>query len=93
MALWQRDSGWRRHSPKNQNKKMEAEKREITFKVLVVGEPAVGKTCILQRYVHSRFTSNYKVTVYPSSLPSFLSQSPFPHLSDWGGLPAKDDTV
>ncbi|XP_038060880.1 ras-related protein Rab-7L1-like isoform X2 [Patiria miniata] len=36
---------------------------EKLFKVILVGDSLVGKTAFVQRYVHSRFDENYKVTV------------------------------
>eukprot|EP01100_Stratorugosa_tubuloviscum_P002592 TRINITY_DN1616_c0_g3_i1.p1 TRINITY_DN1616_c0_g3~~TRINITY_DN1616_c0_g3_i1.p1 ORF type:complete len:214 (-),score=89.07 TRINITY_DN1616_c0_g3_i1:69-710(-) len=39
------------------------EKIEKMFKVIVVGESAVGKTSIIQRYVNGNFSTNYKYTI------------------------------
>eukprot|EP01079_Euglenida_sp_SAG-EU17-18_P007312 gene7312-6884_t len=33
------------------------------FKVLVVGEPGVGKTALIRRYVHNIFQANTKTTI------------------------------
>lgn len=35
----------------------------LTFKVLIVGEPGVGKTSTVSRYVHGRFSNQYKSTI------------------------------
>ena len=35
----------------------------ITFKVLIVGEPGVGKTSLAQRYVSNTFSTAYKSTI------------------------------
>ena len=36
---------------------------EQMFKILVVGEPGVGKTSLVQRYVNSKFSDTYKSTI------------------------------
>jgi GTPase SAR1 family protein len=36
---------------------------ETTFKVLLVGDTYTGKTCIAQRFVYDRFTSQYRNTI------------------------------
>ncbi|XP_037698423.1 ras-related protein Rab-32 [Choloepus didactylus] len=41
----------------------EPETREFLFKVLVVGELGVGKTSVIQRYVHQLFSQHYRATV------------------------------
>lgn len=37
--------------------------KELTIKVIIVGDAAVGKTSFIQRYVTNAFQSNYKWTV------------------------------
>ena len=39
------------------------EKREYLYKILVIGDNAVGKSSIVKRYVHNFFTERYKATV------------------------------
>lgn len=34
-----------------------------TFKVIVIGEPAVGKTSVIQRYVNGQFRKDYQMTI------------------------------
>jgi GTPase SAR1 family protein len=33
------------------------------FKAIVVGDPYVGKSCILDRYLNDQFNDNYELTV------------------------------
>ncbi|EPB75605.1 hypothetical protein ANCCEY_05294, partial [Ancylostoma ceylanicum] len=42
------------------------EKKQYSFKILVIGDPATGKTSIIRRFVHNVFTANYKATVLPT---------------------------
>ncbi|EYC14732.1 hypothetical protein Y032_0039g126 [Ancylostoma ceylanicum] len=39
------------------------EKKQYSFKILVIGDPATGKTSIIRRFVHNVFTANYKATI------------------------------
>lgn len=41
----------------------EDEGKEYMFKVLLVGEPAVGKTCMLKRWVHGMEITHTKTTI------------------------------
>ncbi|KAJ1350993.1 Ras [Parelaphostrongylus tenuis] len=41
----------------------EEEKKQYSFKILVIGDPGTGKTSIIRRYVHDVFTTNYKSTI------------------------------
>lgn len=34
-----------------------------TLKILVIGDVATGKTCLIQRYTKNTFSNNYKFTV------------------------------
>lgn len=36
---------------------------ETIYKILVVGDPGVGKTCAIKRYVHNVYSPNYKITI------------------------------
>lgn len=38
-------------------------KYDITFKLIIVGDSGVGKSCLTQQAVHNRFQDNYIVTV------------------------------
>jgi len=39
------------------------QRRELLYKVLVVGDIGTGKTSIIKRYVHAIFTQHYKSTI------------------------------
>jgi len=39
------------------------EQREYKLKVIVIGEPATGKTAIIERYTKNIFTGTYRNTV------------------------------
>jgi len=41
----------------------ENEGNEYIFKILVIGEANVGKTCIIKRFVDGTYTAEYKVTI------------------------------
>lgn len=36
---------------------------ELAFKVIIVGEPGTGKSCLALRYVDDQFSENYVVTL------------------------------
>ena len=36
---------------------------EVLFKVLIIGDPTVGKTSFVQRYVNNLFRRDYKMTI------------------------------
>ena len=42
---------------------MQSSAKEKLFKILVIGDKATGKTSIIKRYVHQRFSELYKTTV------------------------------
>src|SRR3990167_6288926 len=37
--------------------------KQNTLKVVVIGDPGVGKTCLMQRYMNGTFSSEYRTTV------------------------------
>lgn len=39
------------------------QQQELLFKVLVIGDLGVGKTSIIQRYVHQVFSQHYRATI------------------------------
>jgi Ras-related protein Rab-7L1 len=36
---------------------------EVLFKVLIIGDPTVGKTSFVQRYVNNLYRRDYKMTI------------------------------
>ena len=42
---------------------MENDENERLFKVIVIGDIGTGKTSIIKRYVHDKFSMNYKSTI------------------------------
>ncbi|MCY3411265.1 MAG: GTP-binding protein [Candidatus Heimdallarchaeota archaeon] len=36
---------------------------KATFKILLLGDGAVGKTAVVQRFVHGKFQANYQMTI------------------------------
>ena len=40
-----------------------AEKTDLTFKILTIGESGVGKTCLLLRYTDNKFVKNHLTTI------------------------------
>lgn len=36
---------------------------EILFKVIIIGDPTVGKTSLVQRYVNDAYRRDYKMTI------------------------------
>ena len=45
------------------NKKMEESKEALQLKIIVIGEPAVGKTSTIRKYCHGVFDNLYRATV------------------------------
>lgn len=35
----------------------------LLFKIIIVGEAGVGKTCLLHQYTHSEYKTEYNVTI------------------------------
>ena len=35
----------------------------LLFKIIIVGDAGVGKTCLLHQYTHSEFKQEYNVTI------------------------------
>eukprot|EP00823_Brevimastigomonas_motovehiculus_P002024 TRINITY_DN1313_c0_g1_i1.p1 TRINITY_DN1313_c0_g1~~TRINITY_DN1313_c0_g1_i1.p1 ORF type:complete len:214 (-),score=19.01 TRINITY_DN1313_c0_g1_i1:54-695(-) len=40
-----------------------APKRKTLLKVIILGDSGVGKTCLLNQYVHKKFSTQYKATI------------------------------
>ena len=62
---------------------------DFTFKVIIVGPGAVGKTSLLNRFVHDEFTLKYKLTIGVDFLTKVLEYKPSRfvklHIWDIGG--------
>lgn len=62
---------------------------EFTFKVIIVGPSAVGKTSLLNRFVHNEFTLKYKLTIGVDFLTKTVEFQPSKliklHIWDIGG--------
>ena len=62
---------------------------ELTFKVIIVGPGAVGKTSLLNRFVHNQFDLKYKLTIGVDFLTKNLEYEPSKfaklHIWDIGG--------
>ena len=58
---------------------------ELSFKVIIVGPGAVGKTSLLNRFVHNEFTLKYKLTIGVDFLTKNLEYKPskFAKLQIW----------
>ena len=39
------------------------EKKEYTFKLIIVGEPAVGKTSLIKQFVSKQFSNDYRASI------------------------------
>lgn len=49
---------------------------EFSFKVILIGPPAVGKTSLLNRFVHNEFDMSYKLTIGVDFLTKTLDYEP-----------------
>ena len=62
---------------------------EFSFKVIIIGPPAVGKTSLLNRFIHNDFKLSYKMTVGVDFLTKALEYEPSKfvklHIWDIGG--------
>ncbi|GAG61970.1 unnamed protein product, partial [marine sediment metagenome] len=62
---------------------------ELTLKVIIVGPSAVGKTSLLNRFVHSEFALKYKLTIGVDFLTKTVEYQPSKfvklHIWDIGG--------
>ncbi|MFX1309894.1 MAG: Rab family GTPase [Promethearchaeota archaeon] len=58
---------------------------EFSFKVIIVGPPAVGKTSLLNRFVHDQFDLKYKLTIGVDFLTKTVEYEPskFAKLQIW----------
>ena len=59
-------------------------KKDLTIKVVLIGNSGVGKTCISQRYINDSFTNNEQSTVGASYFQKILEIDGKPiHLDIW----------
>ncbi|TKJ21801.1 MAG: hypothetical protein CEE43_08915 [Promethearchaeota archaeon Loki_b32] len=62
---------------------------DFNFKVIIIGPPAVGKTSLLNRFIHNDFKLSYKMTVGVDFLTKALEYEPSKfvklHIWDIGG--------
>jgi Ras-related protein Rab-11A len=58
---------------------------EFSFKVIIVGPPAVGKTSLLNRFVHNEFEMKYTLTIGVDFLTKTIEYEPskFARLQIW----------
>lgn len=42
---------------------MDSDKIKYIFKYIIVGNPSVGKSCILERFLNDKYTNEYNLTV------------------------------
>ncbi|MDX1798951.1 MAG: GTP-binding protein [Candidatus Lokiarchaeia archaeon] len=49
---------------------------EFSFKIILIGPPAVGKTSLLNRFVHNEFDLSYKLTIGVDFLTKTLEYEP-----------------
>jgi small GTP-binding protein len=49
---------------------------EYSFKIILIGPPAVGKTSLLNRFVHNEFDLSYKLTIGVDFLTKTLEYEP-----------------
>eukprot|EP00697_Spironema_sp_BW2_P010141 gnl/Spiro4/25259_TR12575_c0_g1_i1.p1 gnl/Spiro4/25259_TR12575_c0_g1~~gnl/Spiro4/25259_TR12575_c0_g1_i1.p1 ORF type:complete len:264 (+),score=49.13 gnl/Spiro4/25259_TR12575_c0_g1_i1:41-793(+) len=45
------------------SKRRKRPKTKYTFKILVIGDLATGKTCFVRRFAHNRFSNKYRATI------------------------------
>lgn len=51
------------HHPHHNNGVHPIDRQENLLKIIVVGEPGIGKSCTIKRYVDDTFDANYKITM------------------------------
>ena len=62
---------------------------QLSFKVIIIGPGAVGKTSLLNRFVHNEFSLKYKLTIGVDFLTKIIEYEPGKnvklHIWDIGG--------
>lgn len=42
---------------------MDSEQIKYVYKYIIIGNPSVGKSCILERFLHDKYNGEYNLTV------------------------------
>lgn len=51
------------HKKKNSTKYMKTKQYDFSFKIVLIGDSGVGKSCILMRFADDKFNENFYATI------------------------------